>query len=144
MTKVLIPTLLLFFLAVVMIFGSVSPAMADSDGKSYKRNWIMSIGDSEGTLEITQDTNIDDLKSNAISQEQATQGYDVDRAKLGQAVNDDGRYYLVWKLVDYTESNTKTIYVLDAGTGQQLTEPITKEAGSCGNKSQIKTSGEHA
>ena len=145
MNKILIPTLLLSFLTVVMVFGSVAPVMADSSGdKSYKRNWTMSIGDSEGTVEITTDTDIEELKSKAISQEQATQGYDVDRAKLGQAVNDDGKYYLVWKLVDYTESNTKTVYVLDAGTGQQLTEPITKEGGSCGNKSQIKTTGDNA
>jgi len=60
--------------------------------------------------------------SNVITQEQATQGYDVDKAKLGQAVNDDGKYFLVWKLVDHTESNTKTIYVLDASTGKQLSQ----------------------
>jgi len=49
----------------------------------------------------------------------------------------------VWKLVssDYDEeSDTKirTIYVLDAGTGEQLIDPITKEGG-CGYKDGSKT-----
>ena len=132
MNKVTIPALLLVT-AAVMILGSMSAAMADSDGK-YKRNWVMPIGDASGTIEISEDTNIDDVRDLAISEEQATQGYDVDKAKLKKAVNDSGQYFLVWKLVDYTESDTKTYYVLDAGTGEQLIEPITKEKGSCGDK----------
>ena len=147
MIKVLIPTLLLSFLAIAVVFGSISPAMADpGEEKSYKRHWAISIGDSEGTLEITQGTNLDDLKSKAISQEQATQGHDVDKAKLGKAVNSDGKYYLVWKLVEFTDSNTMTVYVLDAGTGDELTEPITKEGGSCGDKKSqsTRTSGDNA
>ena len=131
MSKVLVPTLLLSFLAVVMVFGSVSPAFADSEGKSYKR-WVVPIGDAEGTIEISADTNIDDVRDLAISEEEARQGYDVDKAKLKKAVNDSGQYYLVWKLVDYTDSDTKIKYILDAGTGEQLTDPIVKEKGSCG------------
>lgn len=134
MSKVLVPTLLLSFLAVVMVFGSVAPAFADSSDKSYKRNWAVPIGDAKGTIEISQDTNIDDVKDLAISEEEARQGYDADKAKLKKAVNDSGQYFLVWKLVDYTESGTKTMYVLDAGTGELLTEPITKEKGSCGKQ----------
>ena len=76
MSKVLVPTLLLSFLAVVMVFGSVAPAFADSEGKSYKR-WVVPIGDAEGTIEISADTNIDDVRDLAISEEQARQGYDV-------------------------------------------------------------------
>lgn len=132
MSKILTPTLLLSFLAVVMVFGSVAPAFADSDGKSYKRSWIVPIGDAVGTIEISQDTNIDDVRDLAISEEQAIQGYDVDKAKLKKAVNDSGQYFLVWKLVDYTDSDTKIKYILDAGTGEQLTEPMVKEKGSCG------------
>ena len=133
MTKVLVPTLLLSFLAVVMVFGSVAPVMADSEGeKSYKRNWVVPIGDAVGTIEISEDTNIDDVRDLAISEEQARQGYDgIDKAKLKKAVNDVGQYFLVWKLVDYTESDTKIKYIVDAGSGEQLTEPIVKEKGSC-------------
>lgn len=70
MTKVLIPTLLLSFLAVVMVFGSVSPAFADSDGdKSYKRSWVVPIGNAEGTIEVSEDTSIDDVRDSAISEE---------------------------------------------------------------------------
>jgi len=149
MTKVLIPMLLLSFLAVVMVFGSISPVFADSEGdKSYKRSWVVSIGDAKGTIEISEDTNIDDVRDSAMSEEQARQGYDdVDKAKLKKAVNDSGQYFLVWKLIDYTESDTKTMYILDAGTGEQLTEPITKEGGSCGDKEKsqtTRTSGENA
>lgn len=131
MSKVLVPTLLLSFLAVVMVFGSVAPAFADSEDKFYKRNWAVSIGDTEGTIEISQDTNIDDVRDLAISEEEARQGYDVDKAKLKKAVNDSGQYYLVWKLVDYTDSDTKIKYILDAGTGEQLIDPIVKEKNSC-------------
>lgn len=133
MSKALFPTILLSFLAVVMVFGTVAPAFADSDGKSYKR-WIVPIGDAEGTIEISEDTNIDDVRDLAISEEQAREGYDVDKAKLKKAVNDSGQYFLVWKLVDYTDENTKIKYILDAGTGEQLIEPIIKEKGSCGDK----------
>ena len=131
MGKVLVSTLLLSFLAVVMVFGSVSPALADSDGKSYKRDWVVPIGDAEGTIKISEDTNIDDVRDLAILEEQARQGYDVDKAKLKKAVNDSGQYFLVWKLVDYTDSDTKIKYILDAGTGEQLIDPIVKEKGSC-------------
>jgi len=123
-----------------MVFGSIAPAFADSDGKSYKR-WVVPIDDAVGTMEISEDTNIDDVRDSAISEEQARQGYDVDKAKLKKAVNDSGQYFLVWKLIDYTESDTKIMYILDAGTGEQLTEPITKEKGSCGKH---KTTGENA
>jgi len=132
MGKLLVPTLLLSFLAAVMVFGSAAPAFADSEGKSYKGNWAVPIGDAVGTIEISGDSGIDDVRDLAISEEQARQGYDVDKAKLKKAVNDSGQYFLVWKLVDYAEPNTKTMYVLDAGTGEQLTEPVTKERGSCG------------
>lgn len=156
MTKVLIPTLLLSFLAVVMVFGSISPAMADSNGddKSYKRHWAVPIGASTGTLEITDDTDKSELKKQAMPLDEVATGYtDIHKAKLGKAVNDDGNYYLVWKLVNYNhdaESDTKikTIYVLDAATGEALTEPIVKEGGSCGDKEKksqtTRTSGDNA
>lgn len=130
MGKILIPTLLLSFLAILMVFGSTS-AFADS-AKSYHGYWSMPIGDAVGTIEISKSTDIIDVMDKAISKEQATQGYDTTKAYLKKAVNDSEQYFLVWILVEYTESNTKTIHVLDAGTGEQLVEPIIKEKGSCG------------
>ena len=155
MTKVLVPTLLLSILTVVMALGSVSPAMADSDGsdKSYKKHWAIPIGTSAGLLEITDDTDKNELKKQVMPLDEVAAGYtDIHKAKLGKAVNDDGKYFLVWKLVNYNydaESDTKikTIYVLDAATGEALTEPITKEGGSCGDKEKsqaTRTSGDNA
>ena len=65
-------------------------------------------------------------------------GYtDIHMAKLGKAINDDGKYHLVWNLVSYSQdaesdAKIKTIHVLDAGTGEPLADPITKEGGSWG------------
>ena len=152
--KFAFPVLFASMVAAVLIVGSVSPVMADSETgeKSYKRHWSISIGTAEGSLQITEDNTKHELKASALPLEEVIIGYsDIHKARLGSAVNDSGNYYLVWKLVssDYDEeSDTKirTIYVLDAGTGEQLTEPITKEGG-CGYKDKsetTKTSGEKA
>lgn len=147
MDKVSISALLLVATAVI-ILGSASTAMADSENysKEYRGHWAISIGTSSGSLEITEDTDKSQLKSQVIPLSQAAEGYDnIHKAKLGKAVNDDGQKFLVWKLISYDyneETNTKikTIYVLDAGTGVELTEPITKEGGSCGDKNKSETS----
>ena len=139
MNKVLIPTILLSTLAIVMIFGSVSPAFAGSDGESYKKYRTISIGDMVGTIEISEDTSIDDVADRAISAEEATEGYDVEKVKLAKAVNESDQYFLVWKLVDFEESGTMTMYILDAGTGEQLIDPITKEKGMCGKYQSAKS-----
>ncbi len=148
MSKMLMPTVLLSVMAVVMVFGSASHVLADSDGeaKSYKRHWAIPIGDASGSLEITPDTDKAELEKSVLPLEIAAAEYsDIHKAKLGKAVNDEGRYFLVWNLVSYghdTESDTKfkTIYVLDAGTGEPLADPITKEGGgSCGDKDKPQT-----
>ena len=153
MGKIVMPTLVLSFIALVMVIGAISPAMADSDGsKSYKRHWAIPIGTAEGSLEITEENTKEQLKEIAISLDDLdlTSYPEISKARLGKAVNDDGKYFLVWKLINKnhdTESDTtiKTIYVLDAGNGATLLdEPITKEGGSCGNKDRSKTSGESA
>lgn len=134
MNKVYIPTMMLSVLSVAVVLGSVSPAFSSSDGESYTQNWAVSIGDAVGTIEVSEDTSIDDVRDQAISEEEAKDGYDVQRASLTKAVNDSDQYFLVWKLIEHTETNTVTMYVLDAGTGEQLIEPIIKESGMCGGK----------
>ena len=130
-----IPTIMLSVLAAAVVLVSASPAFAGSDGESYDGNWISSIGDAVGTIEISEDTDIDDVRDQAITEQEARDGYDnAERAKLTKAVNDSGQYFLVWKLIEYAETGTATMYILDAGTGEQLTEPITKEGGMCGSK----------
>jgi len=119
-----------------MVFAISQVVFAD-DGdysKPYKRHWGISIGDSVGTLEITEDTDLASLKEQAISSEEATVGYEnVVKTRLSQAVNDSEQYFLVWKVVteSFDEENSKfTVNVVDAGTGELLNS-ITKEGG-CG------------
>ena len=127
----------LIVLSAVMVIGAVTPAMADS-GDSYKR-WAISIGEASGTIEIDKDANTADFQERAISLDDILGDYpNVEKTRLGKAVNDDGAYFLVWKLISFDEDG-KTIHVLDAGTGEPLIEPLVKEAGSCG-KSRAGTS----
>ena len=148
------PIIFTAIVAFALIFAITPYALADSEdgSKTYKRHWAISIGEKSGTLQITEDTNKEELVGKAISLEQAIDGYaDVVRAHLGKAVNDSGEYYLVWKIISLnqdTESDTKihTINVLDAGTGDLLTT-VTKEGGKCGDKDKSETtptSGEQA
>jgi len=134
MNRMYIPAITLSAMAVAVVLGSVSPAFSSSDGESYTRNWVISIGDAVGTIEVSEDTSIDNVRDQAISEEEAKDGYDAQKASLTKAVNDSDQYFLVWKLIERAETNTVTMYVLDADTGEQLIEPITKEGGTCGGK----------
>ena len=149
-----LPVVFASAVAFALIFTVAPYAIADSeDGtKTYKRHWAISIGEQSGTLPITEVTDKEQLKAQAISIDEATSGYeDIVKARLGKAVNDAGDYYLIWKLVSVShdeESDTKTftIYALDAGTGDLLTT-MTKEGGKCGDKGKSQTtptSGEQA
>ena len=128
-----------------LIFAIAPQAIAESedDSKIHKKYWVISIGDKSGTIEITEDSDIDELKEQAISREEATAGYEnVIKARLSQAVNDSGQYFLVWKVVTESgdaEDSTYTKNVLDAGTGELLTSK-TKEGGGCGYKKSNTTS----
>ena len=119
-----------------LVFAIAPAAFAEGDYSTYKKYWVLSIGDASGTIEITEDSDIAALKEQAISSEEATAGYEnVVKARLAQAVNDSDQYFLVWKVV--TESgdendSTYTVNVLDAGTGNLLTS-MTKEGGGCGS-----------
>jgi len=79
-------TLLLSFLAVVMVFGSISPAIADSgEEKSYKRHWAMPIGDSEGTIEITEGSDKAKLKEQVMPLDEIAAGYEnIHKSKIGR------------------------------------------------------------
>ena len=157
--KLSLPVVFASVIALGLIFAVAPSAMADSgDGsKSYKRHWAIPI-EQLGTLEITEETSKSELKAQAKSLDELdlSEYPDITKARLGKAVYSDesgDRYFLVWKLmkIDHNEDSdtrTKTIYVLDAGTGAPLLdEPITKEGGSCGYKDKsktTKTSGEQA
>jgi len=125
---------LAFLVATPFVLAESSYGMHSYDGaKSYKGHWAISIGEKTGTVPITEEDTRESLKNQAKSLSEVAEDYpDVTKAKLGKAVNDDGNYFLVWKLVSVdhdAESDTKilTIYVLDARTGDLLIEPLTKE-----------------
>jgi len=143
-------SLALASVAVFSIIFVIAPAALADDGnytKSYNHYWMVSIGDTAGTIEITEDSDIAVLKEQAISSDEVTAGYEnVVKARLVQAVNDSDQYFLVWKVVtesgDESES-TYTVNILDAGNGELLTS-MTKEGGGCGfHKSKtIETGGQ--
>lgn len=124
---------------------ALSPAaMADSDGTKSYRHWSIPIGEAQGTLEITPDSDIAALKEQAISSEEAAAGYDnVLRVRLAQAENNSGQYFLVWKVVTDNGDSTFTKNIVDAGSGELLTS-ITHEGGGCGSKKSgtTETSGQ--
>ncbi|HUT05146.1 MAG TPA: hypothetical protein VMW74_00430 [Nitrosopumilaceae archaeon] len=133
-------------LSLIVVMAPNALANSDDGSKTYKRHWEISIGDASGTLEITPTTDIEVLKAQAISAEDASKGYDdVVKTRLGKAVNDSGDYFLVWKVVTSESSEeTGTIYtvnVLDAGSGELLTS-MTKEGGGCGYKNKSNTEGQ--
>ena len=145
-TKYLIPAFAVMITA-VLVFGTASPVMAGS--------WVISIGEKSGSLEITEEDTKFKLKQKAKSLDELdlSDYKDITKTRLGKAINDDGQYFLVWKLMsvehdEESDTTIKTIYVLDAGTGEPLLdEPIKKEGGSCGYKDKSKiseTSGEQA
>ncbi len=125
---------LAFLVATPFVMAESGYGMHSYDGaKSHKGHWAISIGEKTGTVPITEEDTRESLKKQAKSLSEVAEDYpDVTKAKLGKAVNDDGNYFLVWKLVSVdhdAESDTKilTIYVLDARTGDLLIEPLTKE-----------------
>jgi hypothetical protein len=152
MNKIVVPTVLISLIAAVIVFGSMSPTMAYSQGEtqSYKRHWTISIGTASGSLEITENTDKNELKKSIVPLDSISADYsDIQKAHLSTVVNDDGKYFLVWKLVSFnhnteTDTKIKTIYVIDAGTGEPLTDPITKEGGSCGGKDKSQTTKDNA
>jgi len=143
-----IPALFATMIAVVLVFGAASAVMADSEegAKSYKRHWAVPIGDATGSLEITEETSKSELKDQAKSLDELdlSDYPDITKVRLGKAVNDKDQYFLVWKLmsVDHDEESDtriKTIYVLDAGTGEPLLDEPIKKEGGCGYKNKSET-----
>ena len=54
----------------------------------------------------------EDLRDQAMPLSEVSEGYgDIHKAKLGDAINDDGKSYLIWMLV-ISDAGTKTIHIL--------------------------------
>jgi hypothetical protein len=147
-SKLSLPVVFASVIALALIFAVAPSAIADSgDGtKSYRGHHAIDIADYTGTdasLKITEDTDKSELAKQALPLDEVAANYsDINKARLGKAVNVDGEYFLVWKLTNYNydeESDTKirTTYVVDAGNGVEITK-VTKEGG-CGDKHKSET-----
>ena len=136
--KYLIPA---FVAAFALMFAVATPfVMADyGDGyaKYHKKHWTVQVSnDFVGNIPITEDSTHQSLKDQiTITLSEAASKYpDAKKAKLGIAVNDNGKY-VVWKVIEMTmdsETNTKSmmIHVIDAGAesiDKAATEDVQKE-----------------
>jgi len=135
--KYLIPA---FVAAFALMFAVATPfVMADGDGyaKYHKKHWTVQVSNAfEGSIEITEDSTHQSLKDQiTITLSEAASKYpDAKKAKLGIAVNDNGKY-VVWKVIEMTmdsETNTKSmmIHVIDARADTldaAATEDVQKE-----------------
>ena len=129
-----------FVAAFALMFAVATPfVMADGDGyaKYHKKHWAVQVSNTfEGNIPITEDSTHEYLKGQInISLSQAASKYpDAKKAKLGIAVNDNGKY-VVWKVIEMTmdsETNTKSmmIHVIDARADTldaAATEDVQKE-----------------
>jgi len=135
--KYLIPA---FVAAFALMFAVATPfVMADyGDGyaKYHKKHWTVQVSNDFKGIPIPEDATHQSLKDEInISLSQAASKYpDAKKAKLGIAVNDNGKY-VVWKVIEMTmdsETNTKSmmIHVIDARADtldSAATEDVQKE-----------------
>ena len=137
--KIAIPTMIVLVAVVALALPSVMAESGSEDNpwkdgaKHHKMHKKISVGvyDTSNSLVITEDSDKRTLKASAIPLSQAAEGLDVQKAKLGKAVNDAGEKFLVWKLfsMDKAEDSdtvSVTVYVIDAKSGVQITT-IEKE-----------------
>ena len=136
--KYLIPA---FVAAFALMFAVATPFVmaeyGDGYAKYHKKHWAVQVSnDFVGNIPITEDSTHQSLKDQiTITLSEAASKYpDAKKAKLGIAVNDNGKY-VVWKVIEMTmdsETNTKSmmIHVIDAGAesiDKAATEDVQKE-----------------
>jgi len=135
--KYLIPA---FVAAFALMFAVATPFVmaeyGDGYAKYHKKHWTVQVSNDFKGIPIPEDATHQSLKDEInISLSQAASKYpDAKKAKLGIAVNDNGKY-VVWKVIEMTmdsETNTKSmmIHVIDAGAesiDKAATEDVQKE-----------------
>ena len=136
--KYLIPA---FVAAFALMFAVATPFVmaeyGDGYAKYHKKHWTVQVSnDFVGNIPITEDSTHQSLKDQiTITLSEAASKYpDAKKAKLGIAVNDNGKY-VVWKVIEMTmdsETNTKSmmIHVIDARADTldaAATEDVQKE-----------------
>ena len=135
--KYLIPA---FVAAFALMFAVATPFVmaeyGDGYAKYHKKHWAVQVSNDFKGIPIPEDATHQSLKDEInISLSQAASKYpDAKKAKLGIAVNDNGKY-VVWKVIEMTmdsETNTKSmmIHVIDARADTldaAATEDVQKE-----------------
>ena len=135
--KYLIPA---FVAAFALMFAVATPFVmaeyGDGYAKYHKKHWTVQVSNDFKGIPIPEDATHQSLKDEInISLSQAASKYpDAKKAKLGIAVNDNGKY-VVWKVIEMTmdsETNTKSmmIHVIDARADTldtAATEDVQKE-----------------
>ncbi len=135
--KYLIPA---FVAAFALMFAVATPFVMAEYGDGYakynKKHWAVQVSNDFKGIPIPEDATHQSLKDQiTITLSEAASKYpDAKKAKLGIAVNDNGKY-VVWKVIEMTmdsETNTKSmmIHVIDAGAesiDKAATEDVQKE-----------------
>ncbi len=135
--KYLIPV---FVAAFALMFAVATPFVmaeyGDGYAKYHKKHWAVQVSNDFKGIPIPEDATHQSLKDQiTITLSEAASKYpDAKKAKLGIAVNDNGKY-VVWKVIEMTmdsETNTKSmmIHVIDARADTldaAATEDVQKE-----------------
>jgi len=135
--KYLIPA---FVAAFALMFAVATPFVmaeyGDEYAKYHKKHWTVQVSNDFKGKPISEDATHQSLKDQiTITLSEAASKYpDAKKAKLGIAVNDNGKY-VVWKVIEMTmdsETNTKSmiIHVIDARADTldaAATEDVQKE-----------------
>ena len=135
--KYLIPA---FVAAFALMFAVATPFVmaeyGDGYAKYHKKHWTVQVSNDFKGIPIPEDATHQSLKDQiTITLSEAASKYpDAKKAKLGIAVNDNGKY-VVWKVIEMTmdsETNTKSmmIHVIDARADTldaAATEDVQKE-----------------
>ena len=138
-TQYMLPAFVAIF---ALMFVAITPYVAADDGerpfgqhqgeKTYKKHMPIQVEGFEGSIQITEDSNRQELKDKVtVSLSEAAEGLDVYKSSLGAVINEDDEKFLVWILANFekdAESGivTTTIYIVDAGNSSNTTE-ITRE-----------------
>jgi len=129
---------LMFAVATPFVMADYGDGYATHDGANYhKKHWTVQVSNAfVGNIPITEDSTHQSLKDQiTITLSEAASKYpDAKKAKLGIAINENGRY-VVWKIIEMTMdsgSDTKSmiIHVIDAGADSidvAATEDVQKE-----------------
>jgi hypothetical protein len=122
----------------LMLVAAVPHVVADQEagkmwkmGAKFHKHHAIQVDGFVGSIPITEDTDRATLKDQVtVSLSEASEGLDVQMAKLGKVTNEDGDKFLAWTLfsMDKADSDTITItiHVVDAGNAEN-TAQITKQ-----------------